>query len=61
MLMYGYGGMVNAINSNHQIGEEVNMLSQIGFTPYKTTKKSHSDEQNQPEKNRLNGQLRSKL
>ncbi len=53
--------MVNAINSNRQIGVEVNMLSKIRLTRYKTKKMSHSDNQNQPEINRLNGQLRSKL
>ncbi len=52
--------MANASNSNRQNGEEVNMLSQIGLTLYQTTKKSHNDDRNQPEKNGLNGQLYSK-
>jgi len=53
--------MVNAKNSNRQIGEELDMLRQLRATQYKTGNMSHSVSWNQPEKNRLNGPLRSKL
>ncbi len=52
---------VNVVNSNCQIGEEVIVSSQIHFTRDKTTKMSHSGNQNRLERSRLNGRIHSKL
>jgi hypothetical protein len=61
MLMSEPGGIANAKNSSRQIGEEVNMQSQIRLTPRKITKNDRCCNENQPQKYGLNGLLRSKL